>query len=338
MAEAPGTTARLLETALAVREVALCAARGTATPDGVLAALSDLIPFETAGLARWDEAAGCHVHLTDAMPRAEAGLIDTELHRDPLFTRVQRTREVLWLSDMPQRLRRMSSIVRAIVEPSGFREGTTQCLFTTDGRYAGVLTIGVTRPTESLLAARSLVTMLTDSLAAVVDSARPGDAADQLSEPGDGFWVMTVPDPPWLPHSVSGGLPWLSGADGALLSHLIRTTARSRPLPATILVIHAQQLLEVRLTRSRAETQALCRPCPRPGGLSFRELQVMAELTHGFTNREIAGLLGIGVRTVATYIEHILAKLDLPNRAAAAARAAAWGLEPLQSHGGNSAL
>ncbi|MFE7588088.1 LuxR C-terminal-related transcriptional regulator [Kitasatospora sp. NPDC057512] len=33
-------------------------------------------------------------------------------------------------------------------------------------------------------------------------------------------------------------------------------------------------------------------------------------------------------RTVGTHIEHILAKLDLPNRAAAAARAAAWGIRP----------
>ncbi|WP_345034416.1 helix-turn-helix transcriptional regulator [Streptomyces sannanensis] len=35
------------------------------------------------------------------------------------------------------------------------------------------------------------------------------------------------------------------------------------------------------------------------------------------------------VRTVATDIEHILAKLDVPNRVATAARAHAWGLEPL---------
>lgn len=65
-----------------------------------------------------------------------------------------------------------------------------------------------------------------------------------------------------------------------------------------------------------------------PGGLSPRELQVLAELTTGRTNREIAERLYITPRTVGTHIEHILAKLDLPNRAAAAARAAAWGIEP----------
>ncbi|MFE0952010.1 response regulator transcription factor, partial [Streptomyces mutabilis] len=66
----------------------------------------------------------------------------------------------------------------------------------------------------------------------------------------------------------------------------------------------------------------------RPGGLSPRELQVLAELTAGRTNREIAGRLYITPRTVGTHIEHILAKLDLPNRAAAAALAATWGIEP----------
>ncbi|WP_030810188.1 helix-turn-helix transcriptional regulator [Streptomyces sp. NRRL S-337] len=66
----------------------------------------------------------------------------------------------------------------------------------------------------------------------------------------------------------------------------------------------------------------------RPGGLSPRELQVLAELTTGRTNREIAERLYITPRTVATHIEHILTKLDLPNRAAAAARAATWGIEP----------
>ncbi|WP_235787074.1 helix-turn-helix transcriptional regulator [Streptomyces mutabilis] len=52
----------------------------------------------------------------------------------------------------------------------------------------------------------------------------------------------------------------------------------------------------------------------RPGGLSPRELQVLAELTAGRTNREIAGRLYITPRTVGTHIEHILAKLDLPKR------------------------
>ncbi|MET9959963.1 LuxR C-terminal-related transcriptional regulator [Streptomyces sp. NPDC006326] len=77
---------------------------------------------------------------------------------------------------------------------------------------------------------------------------------------------------------------------------------------------------------SRAAADARRLGSRRPGGLSPRELQVLAELTAGRTNREIAERLYITPRTVGTHVEHILAKLDLPNRAAAAARAAAWGV------------
>ncbi|MYS55661.1 LuxR family transcriptional regulator, partial [Streptomyces sp. SID6013] len=66
----------------------------------------------------------------------------------------------------------------------------------------------------------------------------------------------------------------------------------------------------------------------RPGKLSPREAQVLAEVAAGRTNREIAERLYITPRTVGTHVEHILAKLDLPNRAAAAARAAALGIGP----------
>ncbi|WP_190138641.1 response regulator transcription factor, partial [Streptomyces longispororuber] len=65
-----------------------------------------------------------------------------------------------------------------------------------------------------------------------------------------------------------------------------------------------------------------------PGPLSPRERQVLAELAAGRTNRQIAERLYITPRTVGTHIEHILAKLEVPNRAAAAARAGVWGITP----------
>lgn len=78
--------------------------------------------------------------------------------------------------------------------------------------------------------------MLTDSLAAVVDGLRQSDTGDQPSEPGDGVRAMTVPDSPGAPFvSVNSGLLRRPGADGVLLSDLIRATVRSRPLPTTTL-------------------------------------------------------------------------------------------------------
>ena len=88
------------------------------------------------------------------------------------------------------------------------------------------------------------------------------------------------------------------------------------------------------LTESLAATVAAGTEVRQPDALppdlrrlSARELEVLAELTSGRTNREIAARLYVTPRTVGTHVEHILAKLDLPNRAAAAARAAARGIE-----------
>ncbi|GGS23296.1 hypothetical protein GCM10010269_72720 [Streptomyces humidus] len=99
-------------------------------------------------------------------------------------------------------------------------------------------------------------------------------------------------------------------------------------LPATVLVPHGRWPLELRLTHQGTVIIAACRPVPHPAGLSLRELEVLAELSAGRTNHEIAARLFVSSRTVATHIEHILAKLDVPNRAAAASHAGAWGLEP----------
>lgn len=53
-------------------------------------------------------------------------------------------------------------------------------------------------------------------------------------------------------------------------------------------------------------------------GLSNRESQVLYWIAQGKTNPEIAVILGIARRTVATHVEHILAKLAVENRGAAA--------------------
>lgn len=53
-------------------------------------------------------------------------------------------------------------------------------------------------------------------------------------------------------------------------------------------------------------------------GLSARESEVLFWVAQGKTNPEIALILGIARRTVATHVEHILAKLSVENRGAAA--------------------
>ena len=48
--------------------------------------------------------------------------------------------------------------------------------------------------------------------------------------------------------------------------------------------------------------------------LTRRELQVADLVAQGMTNREIASLLFLSERTAQNHVQHILDKLDLPNR------------------------
>lgn len=52
--------------------------------------------------------------------------------------------------------------------------------------------------------------------------------------------------------------------------------------------------------------------------LSRREWEVLAEVSKGATNQEIAIGLGVSVHTVRSYLKTILLKLDAKNRTAAA--------------------
>ena len=48
--------------------------------------------------------------------------------------------------------------------------------------------------------------------------------------------------------------------------------------------------------------------------LTRRELQVADLVAQGMTNREIASMLFLSERTAQNHVQHILNKLDLPNR------------------------
>jgi DNA-binding NarL/FixJ family response regulator len=60
--------------------------------------------------------------------------------------------------------------------------------------------------------------------------------------------------------------------------------------------------------------------------LSERELEVLALIAQGLTNREAAARLFISEATVKTHLVHIYAKLDVNDRAAAVATAFERGL------------
>ncbi|MFI1972040.1 helix-turn-helix transcriptional regulator [Streptomyces cinnamoneus] len=323
----------LLSAALHVRAAARRAARGTGGADTVLTALSAVIDYDHASLSRWDPLRRRHVTLAGSYPADATHYVENRLHDDPAFTVIQRSSDTTrWWHDVPSPVRQASTGFHEVLQPLGVEDGVAQCLFAADGRYVGILNVSTTRARCDQPAARAVMTLLGECLAAVTDpllgprsSGGPGGPGDAV---GSSCAVLVPEDENAAPVVVSGEpLPGLTEARSPLAALLRRTAAR-RGAPATVLVPYRRRTLELHLTRQDAGTVVVCRTVARPSALSPRELEVLAELTQGRTNREIADRLFLSPRTVATHIEHILAKLDVPNRAAAAGRAVAWGLEP----------
>jgi DNA-binding NarL/FixJ family response regulator len=71
------------------------------------------------------------------------------------------------------------------------------------------------------------------------------------------------------------------------------------------------------LTRIESLTRAV--PSGRPHGLTPRELQVLRLVAEGKTNKMIASELFLSEKTVDRHVSNLLAKLNVPSRAAATA-------------------
>jgi DNA-binding NarL/FixJ family response regulator len=86
--------------------------------------------------------------------------------------------------------------------------------------------------------------------------------------------------------------------------------AKDMPIPDMVAKIR-----EVALAGRRRSPRS-----PRdPSRLSVRENQVLQEIRRGRTNREIAASLGISITTVNKHVQGVLKKLNVRNRAQAAA-------------------
>ena len=85
---------------------------------------------------------------------------------------------------------------------------------------------------------------------------------------------------------------------------------KDMPIPEMISMIR-----EVASHRRRASS----RRRGDPVRLSTRELQVLVEIRAGRTNREIAATLGVSITTVNKHVQRVLKKLNVRNRAQAAA-------------------
>ena len=130
-----------------------------------------------------------------------------------------------------------------------------------------------------------------------------------------------------------------SGAAGYLLKNIdaeylvdsIRRAASGESVVAPQMTGSLVNGLKALARGERAET-----PGTEREKLTPRELEILAALAGGASNKEIARDLGLAESTVKIHVQHVLRKLDLTSRVQAAVYAVEQGLVPRSSGGGQS--
>lgn len=117
-----------------------------------------------------------------------------------------------------------------------------------------------------------------------------------------------------------------AGASGYLLKNVDTGTLLDslRRAAAGDAVIAAQ--MRAKLIDGLASTAPAPPAVPDSQGLSQRELEILAHIVDGASNKEVARALGVAESTVKIHVQHILRKLALNSRVQAAIFAVEHGL------------
>lgn len=310
-----------LAAALAVRDAADAVARGEGPADradAVLTALFSVVSPCAAAVERWDPVRGRHETVASAGYRDEAlGVMEALFHEDPRFPVVRLGGRPLRVRDIDPAERR-GPMFEQVILPARFTDGVSLCL-TTGGRYVGSVHAstssgGVDDESTAVLRLLSAdLTSLVDPLDGIPVPVASPDAGAFAWSPADGRALALTPSA--RPALVSGPL-----------ADLLTPARWPSRLGRHLLVVQGGELLAVEARPAGRWVVVEHRPAMAPAGLSLRELEVLALVATGATNRMVARSLGVGERTVATHVEHLLTKLDAGNRAGAVAFAVTAGL------------
>jgi two-component system, NarL family, response regulator LiaR len=114
-----------------------------------------------------------------------------------------------------------------------------------------------------------------------------------------------------------------AGAAGYLLKNV-----EPSELARAVRAAHAGEALLDPLIAARL-VDAIAQPPGEPAAerLTAREQEVLALIARGYANKRIARELGIAEKTVKTHVGHVLAKLGVADRTAAAVHAVRMGLD-----------
>lgn len=296
--------------------------------DGLASAFESLrgaLGFDCASLTGWNAIDGRHHTIVDLdYPSGAMLACDDLLHTDPTFWRIRTLARAVRLRDLAPPLR-TGPVVDHVISAFDFTDGLTRCLFTHDGRYVGALNLSTKAGRHIDDIAVALVEVLAADLARALDPAAR-DAARTRYTDDEGALILQR----------DGTVRALTAnADVAMLLRAPRAASLARQVASGAItapvgerwILDGPTLHTVRIESTVSGALVVASPSVPPAALTVREMQVLACLTEGSVNTEIAHELGIARSTVAAHVETILRKLALPSRTAAAAFAAEHGLE-----------
>ena len=304
-------------------------APGVSTARELLAMTADVTHHEAAALIVWDGSEGRHRDiLSDGYsPQTLIGLGD-RYAETPEHRRMRSTRYPLRIDDLPYDYRK-SDIFHEVMEPGGFGEGMSACLFrASDLSYRGMLHFSASEPGSFDDDAIELIAALSPVIALL--------CSEMLDSPP----LLPADSPPRV----------------SLVDHEGRTAAVASHEPALCVLqpnFHAFlrrfRVAEVRSVRGlwpsaggwlAIEMQKTwdADPSAAPSirieerglgaafGLSNREIDILQGIARGDSNQQIALARSISIRTVTTHVERLLHKTAQPSRAGLVALAARQGL------------
>ena len=296
----------------------------------LLEPLHRLLPFDGAWVAVRDPEHQGHRSLASTgWDRRTATYLDGPvLVEDIEQLGLHRSAVPLRVADLPVPAEALRSWSECLL-PAGLHEGLGMSLFAPGGQHVGFLglfTESAEAPSDD---ARALLSALGGVLALAVDPVRALAVA-----------VRTV-------HRATSGvllgrdgrtapLPGLPGHDALVPPSPLLETARGLhdgpsttfllPLPDPGAYLRVSVLAVPPDCGSQVAAVVVLSPPGDLAGLTRRELEVLGLLVEGRANADVARLLGVTPRTVATHVEHLLVKLDADTRTVAAVRAQRRGL------------
>jgi DNA-binding CsgD family transcriptional regulator len=287
-----------------------------------LEALARIMPFDCVMLARWDPLARRHTTLASiGYPRRALSPFE-ELTHAPRNPSQVRTPKVRRLTDVPPN-ERIGPVFSEVINPLGFSDGISLCLRSAS-RCVGALHASAVRPDSVDDTGVALLGILSHDLATLVDPIPPDLALAVNRRPHEsvGRFIYDIASDRCVPLNAAARVRLVEPMSP--LRQLVRARARGWAGSLTALVDH--EVIRIDVTRAGQWCLLEHRVEAPPRSLTFRELEVLAEVAKGSSNHGVAVALSVSEWTIVTHLEHILAKLGVRNRTAAAVEASKLGL------------